>query len=87
MLFVPHCQEFAGGKRDELMKGTALPLAMWCTSAQGSSQARIQMAPVALWDLSTVLFPPFGAGRSHANAESAPQKFSHYSWWIPGPGA
>lgn len=60
------------------MKGSASPLAMWCTSAQGSSQARIQMAPVALWDLSTVLLPPFGAGRSHASAESAPQKFSHY---------
>lgn len=45
------------------------------------------MAPVALWDLSTVLFPPLGPGRSHASAESAPQKFSHYFREIPGPGA
>lgn len=60
------------------MKGTVLPLAMWCTRAQGSSQAWIQMAPVALWDPSTVMFPPVGDGGSRANAESAPQKFSHY---------
>lgn len=60
ILFFPQCQEFAGQKRDYLMKATPLPLAMQCTSAEGSSQARIQMAPVALWDLNTVLFPPVG---------------------------
>lgn len=82
MLFFPHCQEFAGKKKKtgQTHERDSFAFGHVAHSAQGSSQAWIQMAPVALWDLNTVLFPPVGAGGFHANAESAQQKFSHYFW-------
>lgn len=39
------------------MERTSLPLGLWCGRAEGSSQVRTQMAPVAVWDPIALLFP------------------------------